>query len=165
MDLLRQVRRGRLTRALVPLLALVAFPTGATAATTSSTTNVSYTANNPCTGEAVMFEGKMHQTVGTNVNLNGTITISHTLDMTQATGATVTGVKYTTTESDTQHMVIDFDVAPLVTTAYHRLRYTRQGESAMSGNDDFLMYARVHVTINANGDATAAPADFDIVCS
>jgi hypothetical protein len=165
MDLLRQVRRGRLTRVIVPLLAAAAIPATASAVTTSSTTDVTYAAVNSCTGEEVTFTGKKHETTGANVNLNGTITITHELDMRQAVGTTPAGVKYTTTDKSMEHMVVDVDLAPTTTTVHHRLRYTRQGESAVGGDDDFLMYIRIHITVNANGDATASPGDFDTTCS
>jgi hypothetical protein len=127
-----------------------------------------YTATNPCTGEAFTGTGTLHLLTSENVSSSGVL-ISHMearLDGLQAVTMVPPLKKYIgqITSGDT----FGFDTtdgAPAHETFQITAHYIRQGEDGtFLLGDDFYERLFAHITANANGDVTSFTVDPELSC-
>jgi hypothetical protein len=167
MDLLRQVRRGRLTRVLVPLLAAAAIPATATAQADSETfrettkiEGLTLIAPNPCStpAETVTFKGTIVAGDHTTVDSSGGVHEESIINAHFTGKGPLTGLAYEFKSSVTATENLTVDGATEYTTEFFDVMVNTAGEKTETvpgmGNDFFLR-VMMHVTVNANGVPTA----------
>jgi hypothetical protein len=133
-------------KATVPLLVLPLFLLGLALAPEASARKgqvssfpVSFTIEDPCTGEEVAVEGEVHDVAGNHFR--------YTLTGVGASGTTyeISSIDNESLGSNSRGRGANAD------TAASTLRFVRDGAG---GGDDFTIHSIVHSTMNANGEWT-----------
>ena len=117
---------------------------------------------NPCTGEALTFEGTLHIiNNSTEDNAGGYHTFS--LSRVHTQGVSDSGAKYTSIGVTPVTTKYGPDDSAYTFTASIKTRLIRQGEDGTT--EDFKYRLVTHVTRNANGEFTAQVRMLDIECN
>jgi len=112
--------------------------------------------DNPCTGELFVAKGYIHTRTYVDINPDGTTHFSGQSNLQGVEGYTLTGVRYIVQENASNHIIFDSDAAPFNVQGVFRLHFVRvTSDGTINKNDDFVLYIRMHTTINANGVPTA----------
>ena len=156
----KSIVRGRIAIALILVLGLVVSLGTAQAGKVFATTidPSGFTFFNPCTGETVTIDGgRIRLQVNANANNGGGFQISAHVNGqgVRGTGNT-SGAKYQIPISG--HLTLNVNGAGVFTLVLH-LAAVSQGNA-----DNLDLKLLLHVTVNANGDVTAANLDFDAEC-
>jgi hypothetical protein len=135
-------------------LALLAKPAQAQADTTRVNDRIPFTGTltNPCTEEAIFFEGTIHFVFHTTEDASGGFHSKGHFDL-QVQGESASGAKYLSPEVDNQQSFTAFSESPNNFTLERTVLFIRQGETAEE--DDFQFKTLSHVTVNANGEITS----------
>ena len=125
---------------------------------TNDRADVSFVTTNPCTGEAVLFNGEIHETFHSTLDANsGAHVIEHYNERFTGVGLS-SGATYS--GSDTNQQVINLPgPPPSEFTMVRDLVIRTRGQ-----DNDFVLRQHVHFTVNANGEATATVFDFEAEC-
>jgi hypothetical protein len=115
---------------------------------------------NPCAPDdgPIAFSGFLHTVISATTDLNGGVHLGVQIKETSLTGTTVTGKVYRAS-SEYHQTVNDRGSAPLVVTVIDNYRII-----GPEPGDNFYMYVRTHLTVNANGVPTAEVAQADPEC-
>jgi hypothetical protein len=133
----------------------LAVPVAATADSVIETrTPFTMVFENPCTGEAFVAQGFIHTVARFTVGADGSMHDQYHLNMEGVTAKTLTGVKYVVqeewnvgTNARDEHSTIHH------VFKQHFVRAREDGSFALG--DDFSIYFRLHLTVNAQGTPTA----------
>ena len=118
---------------------------------------------NPCKGELFAGTGFLHMktTLATAPNIH----VSVEENFEGVNGVTMSGIRYVIPQQTSSHTILDSDFVPNNATAEEMLQLIRQAEDgSLITGDDFFLRIKLHVTVNANGDATANFVDVAPVC-
>jgi hypothetical protein len=104
--------------------------------------------------------GKAHLLVHTTVNANGDVNISMEFNY-NLSGVDTNGVKYTANSAShlTENKTLTWNPFPMEVTAVDHINFVSAGST-----DNFLVKARFHLIINANGEVTVDSSSFEGVC-
>ena len=104
--------------------------------------------------------GKAHLLVHTTVNDNGDVNISMEFNY-NVSGVAANGVKYTANLAShiTQNKTLTMNPFPMEVIAVDHINFISAGST-----DNFLVKARFHLIINANGEVTVDGGTFEGVC-
>jgi hypothetical protein len=120
---------------------------------------------NPCTGELVAATGFVHTTFDSTVATDGSVhQRAHVNLVDMAATGLVTGARYVVQREINEGMNADFDAMPSTQNFIFKEHYVRVGEGgALVDDDDFYLYFKFQLTINAQGNITvsrlATPTD------
>jgi hypothetical protein len=156
-------------RSLVPvlsLLAVIAFPVAAAADSVVIThTPVSLWLFNTCRSEPFLAQGFMHVQDHLLLKADGSLHHHLEVNLQNMKGAALSGARYVVTHSESVPTNADSDFAPFTSSFIFKEHYARLGEDGtILGGDDFFIYFRLHLTVNANGTTTVQRLDSDFDC-
>jgi hypothetical protein len=156
------MRRHILVSAVTVFVAAFA-PAVAASQATTSTTNIiideTIPVENPCTGEFIVFTLRAHLLFHTTADANGG---THRLDHVhgqRVSGVSNTGTRYQGKLIETTVDQDNGSNAQNTSSFLSRFHIVSQG-----GSDNFFATFRTHVTIQANGEATATFSDVSAEC-
>jgi hypothetical protein len=148
--------RGAYRFAFVALASLAAVLSAGTAkADPGSTTHIAipfaFTADDPCTGEAVAFEGELREVVTSHLDSAGGVHHAEAARLRLSGVGLVSGTVYRYIQTSPDSLNLDTsDGFPFEATA------VTTGHTIGAGStDDFLVHTLFHETIDANGDVTS----------
>ena len=156
------MRRQVLVGAATLLVAALAPAIAAANATTSTTNEIideTIPAPNPCTGEVIVFTIRAHFLVHTTVDANGGTHHVVLVHGQRVFGVSETGTRYVGKIVAT---TIDQNNGSNARNAFSdrfHFHVVSQG-----GSDNFFLEFRIHVTVNANGEVSAAFTHFSAEC-
>ena len=145
------------------VLTLPALRAAAQSTVTETRTPFNFTLMNSCTHELFTGSGVLHQktTLQTAPNYHETAE----LNLENAKGVTLSGVRYVVPEQVSNHFIVDTDSAPANETFEAVEKFIRQKEDGtFVAGDDFYVRFKIHFTINANHTTTVSFSDFTIDC-
>jgi hypothetical protein len=121
---------------------------------------------NECTQEEVLATGRLHVRVYFSVSDGKAHYSAHT-NLQGVEGSTMDGVRYVVQETSNDHIIQDFDFMPSNSQVEFKEHLVRLKSGAtLEKEDDFFMYVRGHMTVNANGVVTAdRPVEIEIKCN
>jgi hypothetical protein len=123
--------------------------------------------DNPCTGESFVAQGFVHTKVRISEGANGSLHYSAETNLQDMKGVSpTTGARYVVHRQVTEHTNADSEFAPFNTSFNFTEHYVRAGEDgSLILEDDFIVYFRFHLTVNANGTATVQRLESDSECN
>jgi hypothetical protein len=122
---------------------------------------------NECMAEEVMATGRFHVRVYFSVSPDGKTHYSAQTSLQGVEGSTLDGARYVVQENSSDHIIHDSDLAPFNMHTEFRQHLVRlKSGGTLEKEDDFFMYIRGHLTMNANGVVTAdRPTEIEIKCN
>jgi hypothetical protein len=147
------------------LTAWTAAPVGASSAVTAKEP-FSEVLFNPCTAELFIAEGEIHMKTQESISLDGKLHIALESNLQNVKGVGLTtGARYVVQQVLAEHTNADSDLAPFSTNSNFLEHYIRQGEDgSLVEDDDFFLWIRLHLTVNATGVPTAERMEFEFDC-
>ena len=143
-------------------IALVAAAVGATAAPAAKLANVRavlpFEISNPCTGEAVVGEIRVHFLLTLTINGNNVSGIELLQYSAQGVGQT-TGARYAGNESGQAPFTASLVNEQATMTDSVTFHLTTPG-----GGNNMVISGRSHTTINANGEVTVSYDELSVSC-
>ena len=153
----------------VVLSAVFAFPAVASVGENSVETQIPFaeTRFNECTNEEVFATGRFLVRVYFSASLDGKTHYSAHTNLQGVEGSTLDGVRYVVQETSNDHIIYDFDFMPFNSQVEFKEHLVRlKSDGTLEKEDDFFMYVRGHLTVNANGVVTAdRPVEIEIKCN
>jgi hypothetical protein len=165
---MRSVRQYVVVAGLL-LSGVFAFPVSASVGANFVETQIPFAESrfNECTNEEVLATGRFHVRVYFSVSPDGKAHYSAHTNLQGVEGSTLDGVRYVVQENSNDHIIHDFDFAPSnmhVAFRQHLVRLKSGG--TLEKEDDFFLYFRGHMTVNASGAVTAdRPVELEIKCN
>jgi hypothetical protein len=148
-------RTGLTSGVIVAVVTALAVATSAGATAVETKAPFTTTFENPCTGEPVVATGFVHTVADVRFGTDGSLHDQYHFNLQGVTGTGLTtGAKYTVQEEWNVGTNADDDHS----TTHHifRQQYVRTGNTGtVLAGDDFYIYFRLHITMNANGQMTA----------
>jgi hypothetical protein len=142
-------------------MATLVVAAGATAEVITNRTPFTASFFNPCTGETFVAEGFIETHAKLVVGSDGRLHEQFHQNLKGMTAkGVVTGAKYVVQQEWNEGTNADADAAPSTQHHIFKEHYVRTGENgALIDDDDFLIYFRIHMTINAQGMPTSLKID------
>lgn len=144
-------------------LCLLAAPRPASSQATTQTTSIEVpletTLDNPCAGELIDFTGTMRLVIHTTATPAGTFNVAVHSNMQQVSGTGVqSGARYRFQGASTTTELSGLAAAQESTITIN-FRIVGPGP-----NNNFILQETIHLTVNANGTATATVNQIQLKC-